>query len=51
MQLRLHELFYLEFTEHKLPLKDFISPSVVGLYAATYFHKFLIVDLVLVDTC
>ena len=58
MQLRLHGLFYLGFTEHKLlvydfeiPLKVFRSSSIVDLYAATCFHQFLIVDFVLVDAC
>ena len=30
MQLRLHELFYLEFAEHKLPVYDF-EISLKGL--------------------
>ena len=58
MQFQLHGLFYLGFAKHKLPvygfeipLKGFKSPSIVDLYAATCFHKFLIIDLVPEDAC
>ena len=32
-------------------LKGFISPSVVDIYATTFFHQFLILDLVPIDVC
>ena len=58
MLLRLYRLFYLGFAKHKLPICDFEIPlkgfktlSIVDLYAATCFHQFLIVDLILIDTC
>ena len=58
VQLRLHKLFYLRFSKHKLPvcdfeipLKGFRSPLVIDLYVATYFHQFLIVNLVSVNAC
>ena len=58
VQLQIYELFYLGFAQHNLlifdceiPLKSFRLPSVVDLYVATCFHKFLIVDLVSVDVC
>ena len=58
VQLQIYGLFYLGFAQHKLlifdceiPLKGFRLPSIVDLYVATCFHKFLIVDLVPVDAC
>ena len=56
MQLRLHGLFCLGFAKFELlvydfeiPLNGFKSPLVVGLYAATCFNQFLVVNLILVD--
>ena len=37
--------------DFEIPFKGFRSSVVIDLVATTWFHQFLIVDLILVDTC